>query len=101
MTEATKTLALHPDWLDGGEVTVSADNALLSNGAQSVNLVSGNAIDYGLDQYPTQWYYTTPTKIRLTLTEVQKLRAAAKKDKALKEALRKFTPHIEIEVDFP
>jgi hypothetical protein len=39
--------------------------------------------------------------IKLTLTEVEVLREAARKDKKVREVLRKFTPQIEIEVDFP
>lgn len=50
--------------------------------------------------YYVNWPVYTSGKIRLTMTEVQKLRAAAKKDAALKAVLQKFTPHIEVEVDF-
>ena len=34
------------------------------------------------------------------MSDVEKLRAAAKKDKALKKVLEKIGPHIEVEVDF-
>lgn len=55
---------------------------------------------------PTYRYYhdyswwTKIEKIRLTMTDVEKLRAAAKKDKTLKKVLEKIGPHIEVEVDF-
>ena len=39
-------------------------------------------------------------KIRLTMSDVEKLREAAKADKALKKVLAKIGPHIEVEVDF-
>lgn len=55
-------------------------------------------VTYPWNSYTYTWY---PGKVRLTLTEIEKLRAAAKKDKQIKEILSKFTNHIEIEVDFP
>ena len=57
--------------------------------------------------YPQAWgqaYGTTltyyPPRVRLTLSEIEKLRAAAKKDKALVAILGKFTGSIEVAVDF-
>jgi len=57
-----------------------------------------------------QWvypYYYQPITveahrpIKLTMTEVETLREAARLDKKLRETLRKFTHMIEVEVDFP
>ncbi len=72
--------------------------------------IANNWLDTGTTYnnwtYPTQtqpcisWYSVTPSKITLKLSEIERLRSAAKKDKALREILQKFTGHIEIEVDF-
>lgn len=105
-TQETQVVPIGPAWLDGGDI-VSVGNATASPTLTTAHLSvggSGNTIDYGQWTYPittSNWVYAHPPKIRLTLTEVQRLRKAAKKDEALKETLRKFTPHIEIEVDFP
>lgn len=50
----------------------------------------------------TYWYETkqAPRPIRLKLSEVERLRVAAKGDDDLRAVLQKFAPHIEIEVDF-
>lgn len=93
--------ALNPDWLDcypSGTVaplTVGEGTAPLTfEQTWTYPVGSSNNIGY---------YYTwpTPSKVRLTLTEVERLRDAAKDNDDLKAVLRKFTPHIEIEVDFP
>lgn len=59
--------------------------------------------DWWTPTYPSYWY-TYPTyserKIRLKLSEVERLREAARGDEGLREILQKFSPHIEIEVDF-
>jgi hypothetical protein len=49
---------------------------------------------------PYVWNVTAPVKIRLKLSEVERLREAARGDEALRATLQKFTAHIEIEVDF-
>lgn len=55
----------------------------------------------GLYYYQTIPYYTTnPPRIRLTLSEIERLRVAAKKDKALVAILGKFTDLIDVAVDF-
>lgn len=52
--------------------------------------------------YPNWYYYTTPSlaRIRLTLSEVDRLRKAAKADAKIKAILSKFTHVIELVVDF-
>ena len=52
----------------------------------------------------TDWHYSwyvPPTKITLPLSDVLLLRDRAKKDKELREVLRKIAPHLETTVDFP
>lgn len=53
---------------------------------------------------PAQWayplYITQARPITLTMAEVQRLQKAAKDDPKLKETLRKFTPLIEVTVEF-
>lgn len=48
------------------------------------------------------WYYpvTDHRPIKLGLSEVEKLRSAAKRDAKLKKILEKFTDQIEVVVDF-
>lgn len=61
---------------------------------------------YNYYQYPNYWPWVTQTitvtaqPIKLTLKEVDTLRALAKEDKKLKTILEKFTPLIEVIVDF-
>lgn len=66
----------------------------------STNTLTG---DWWTPTYPSYWY-TYPTyserRIRLKLSEVERLREVARKDEGVREILQKFSPHIEIEVDF-
>lgn len=57
----------------------------------------GNSINY----WYTPWYQTYSPSVTLTLTEVEHLRKLAKKDSKLRKTLKKFTPYIAVEVDFP
>lgn len=50
--------------------------------------------------YVTWPYNSEPSRIVLRMSEVEKLRAAAKKNPEIKKILNKFTTHIEVEVDF-
>lgn len=43
---------------------------------------------------------TEPAKIRLTFSEVEKLREIAKKDKEVARILKKFAPHVDLTIDF-
>ena len=61
---------------------------------------------YPIRQWVYPYYYQpitveTHRPIKLTMTEVETLREAARLDKKLRETLRKFTHMIEVEVDFP
>jgi phytoene dehydrogenase-like protein len=95
MKSTNQTVGLPENWLDtapqAAYVPSTTDNSLA---------VGGNLSGYWT--YPTYWgtTYVEPRKIRLKLSEVERLRMAAKEDKKLREILQKFTGHIEIEVDF-
>ena len=97
MTEGTQMMRLTNNWLDTSTETVGWSTT-------TTNVAyCGRCYGYGCTCYhwlPAQTFYVNPTKVRLTMSDVEALRAAAKRDKALREALRKFTPHIEVEVDF-
>lgn len=99
---ASNTLALAGDWLNA------------SNTVQlSSNLSGGNAAGYSSGYCVGDYWYPylqpiyRPTyvlsgqpKLRLKLSEVERLREAARGDEALRATLNKFTPYIEVEVDF-
>jgi len=103
MTATARGMAvcsLNADWLNQSR-TIAGDTI-----TNDTVYLTGNCYN------PWPWWYVQPVsypvyypvpagKIRLTLSEVDALRAAAKKDKKLREALAKFTDHIEVEVDFP
>jgi hypothetical protein len=85
-------MELKRDWL---ELKNQSDYTVGEVGA--TNCVQTNLTS----PYPA-WTYTVSTKvkIRLTLSEVDRLRKAAKDDEKLKAILSKFTPSIEVIVDF-
>lgn len=89
MTSETPTVAyLNSTWLDADVIDTTGGTACANS--------------YITYTYPwTTTYYTTPTRIRLTLSDVEHLRKCAAKDAKLKKALRKIAPYIEVEVDFP
>lgn len=82
-TNAT-TLALNANWL---EVTTN-------------NIPWNWSSDNWIYPYWTYTCFPDQRPIKLGLSEVEKLRAAAKKDKALKAILTKFTDLIAVIVDF-
>ena len=91
-------VALNDNWLNN-------DTAITATGIGDA--VAGTTTTYGSGFYTNfpyygSWYYTTTERrpIRLTMAEVQRLKAAAKRDAKLKAVLAKFTDQIEVEVDF-
>ena len=92
------TMYVQDGWLDSDTAT----SATLTIGGTYTPSSTGDW--WYTPTYPAI-YHTWPTyserKIRLTLSEVEHLRKAARKDAKLRETLRKFSPHIEVEVDFP
>lgn len=106
-------LALTAGWTDKPVTLTNSGNVAALNNA-SVNLCSmdngtftSTAIHYGYT-WGGYWYpYLAPLRaeserrpVKLSMAEVERLRVAAKKDKALRETLEKFTDHIEVIVDF-
>lgn len=100
----TQTAALKTGWLDAQPT--STPN--LSVTANAGSLLNGTATNYCYQTayWPngnTYWYYYPTVErrpIRLGLSEVEKLRSAAKRDAKLKKILEKFTDQIEVAVDF-
>jgi len=98
-------LALNSSWTDTTITPTFAHNAntaTVLNNAQSGYFVGEYWYPYYQPIYPTRTYLTVNEigRIRLTMAEVEALRVAAKRDKALKATLEKFTEHIEVIVDF-
>ena len=110
-------LALNANWTDA-PVTLTNSGNVVTLSTVATNAAAGNytssPVMYNTGWYcegywypyyrpfpPTYWTTITDRRpIRLTMAEVERLRVAAKKDKALKATLEKFTDHIEVIVDF-
>jgi hypothetical protein len=92
-----QTLAVSNNWLDG-DLTTSGVVSTITAG--STGLLQGGLTTYQC--YPSYYYWTTPAlrPIRLAMSEVERLRKAAKADEKLKAILAKFTSQIEVIVDF-
>ncbi len=87
----TQILACTSDWLDGMNTIIDS------------NYCAQPIYNYYPSYYPYYYpvYYPSPTRpIKLTLSEIEKLRKAAKDDESIKSILVKFTNLIEIEVNF-
>lgn len=96
MNAATNnTLALTSNWLQVGDQT----NATVA--ANTATIATKWNPTYTVWPYNWCYHYDGPARpIKLKLSEIEKLRAAARKDKALKAILSKFTDLIQITVDF-
>ena len=100
MNAVGTSLTLSSNWLDNS-ITPTVTNV----GNAAVFGTANTGYCYGGYWYP---YYqpglwiteTSHRPIRLTMSEVERLRVAAKKDKELRATLEKFTDHIEVVVDF-
>ena len=85
----------------------TSDTNTVNSAALTNDWLNGNVTNTSLT-YTNWWpWYSYPIyvpaerrPIRLSLPEIEKLRAAARKDKAIRGILEKFTDHIEIAVDF-
>lgn len=91
-----QVLACNQDWLQ------ASNNVALTT---TVDTLTGRALNCYPSSYYTHWYYpvyqtSLARPIKLKLSEVERLRKAARADKALKAILEKFTSQIEITVDF-
>lgn len=98
----TAIMALGDGWLDNGTATVTSGTVTIGD---STRLECGFWWPQQYEfTYPYTWIYpvvSSPARpIKLTMAEVNQLRKAAKGDKSLKAILEKFTPQIEVVVDF-
>lgn len=93
--EKATAMALKDDWLERS--CTSPFN--VTAGDYPGGSVSTDQSLWGRYWYP--WPHSYKPQISLTLTEVEHLRKLAKSDKKLRKTLQKFTPYIEVRVDFP
>jgi len=99
---SSELVALNNSWLS--DTTASGLTGGLNCVSNTLHF-SGDPYIWGNQWAPPVnygWYYTYtgPAKpIRLTMAEVDRLRAAAKRDAKLKAVLAKFTDQIEVIVD--
>lgn len=103
--DTTQTLALNDDWL-------VSDSTALVDGVQVnySNNLGYTSLSCGCHGWCTcrtvyHWWPSTHVEyrnvsIRLKMSEVDALRRRAKGDAKLRRILEKFTPHIEVVVDF-
>lgn len=103
MTTDLQSYSLTAGWLDQ---TRPKDAANDSGGTLTAG-VAVNTTAYSQNTSggwsPNDWYYqpfTAHCPIKLSMSEVEKLRQAAKRDAKLKAILEKFTDQIEVIVDF-
>jgi hypothetical protein len=101
----TQTLALGAGWTDLPVTMTNAGNFSLLNNAAGNYSGGWCHHDYWYPYYvPIHHTHTIVERdrrpIKLTLSEVERLRVVAKKDKELKATLEKFTDYIEVTVDF-
>ena len=96
-----ETTSLPTNWIECDTLrweTTTADTATITVGGTWEN--GADWTGYVYPYYHQYNWWPTIEKIRLTMSDVEKLRQAAKKDKTLKKVLNKLGPHIEVEVDF-
>ena len=92
---------LPADWLSSRKLKVQdALNGTANTSVTTGTALGGNSTSNCVTYTPQVYGYAYRYAVTLKMSEVEKLRAAAKKDKKLKEILTKFTGHIQIEVDF-
>ncbi len=97
------TLALNANWTDAPVTLTNSGNLSAFQNTSTTAAWGWQYGDYWYPYYrpfPPEFWSRQTRPIRLTMAEVERLRVAAKKDKALKETLEKFTDHIEVIVDF-
>lgn len=101
VTNAGAALSLSPNWTTAPVTLTNAGNAAALSSCANGWCANGYWYPYYTPIYSGPWIeYRDHRPIRLTMAEIEGLRVAAKKDKALRETLEKFTDHIEVVVDF-
>lgn len=93
------SLALTSNWLST-DLTPTVTNAS-NNAVFTTSTIGWTGYGYWYPYYqPLVIHHEDHRPIRLTMSEVERLRVAAKKDKELRATLEKFTDLIEVVVDF-
>lgn len=105
-----QNLGLTQDWLQDGAQSMNAMNTTSGGGGCGTTtgaiaqLTTGSTWYYPNtgNHWPNYVYFAPPSPrpIKLAMSEVDRLRKAAKADEKLKAILAKFTDQIEIVVDF-
>ncbi len=95
-----QSLAVSNEWLND-LVPDTSTHTVSSSLTVGDTFTLGNGC-YQTCVYPSYYYWTTPAPrpIKLTMSEVERLRKAARADGKLKSILAKFTDQIEVVVDF-
>ena len=96
------TLTLAADWLDTASPTTT-DTIVGDSVTTTFTTYPNTYSDSCVTVWPTYYHWCdqgTPRPIKLKMSEVEHLRQLARGNKRLKKILQKFTPQIEIEVDF-
>lgn len=94
------TLGCSNDWLNAGDYNGNYSGGYVPQSQTGYLPNVSYTIGY---PWQTYYYYTLPSEarpIKLALSEIERLRKAAKADPKLKDILQKFTSQIEITVDF-
>jgi len=102
MNTSVTTYALDADWLNEQSTDTNYVHTTMTNTWWPYDYLQPWYIQPYYDPVYNTTYVTTyvDQKIKLKLSEVERLRKAARQDKRLKTVLEKFTQLIEIEVDF-
>lgn len=97
-----QALTLTSDWLNCDYKAPAATATTLTVGNTTFGGLTGGLAGTYYPTCPTYYYWTSPAPrpIKLTMSEVDRLRKAAKADDKIKAILAKFTDQIEIVVDF-
>ena len=94
----SQLLACNAAWLETNQMTNTTYGSPYG-GSGCTGQSPWTYTNYWWPYYPV--YTTSPARpIKLKMSEVERLRKAAKDDPKLKAILNKFTEQIEIEVDF-
>lgn len=101
----THTLAVTGDWLNTNtqtQLSATAQGDFTGGTITNCVIPLGPYNPWPYYGWPSYYVsYSGPSRpIKLTLSEVERLRAAAKRDAKLKAIIAKFTECIQIEVDF-
>lgn len=97
-----ETLTVASNWLDTDQTAKWSTSDFTGDNITIECVKSNSCYQTNGYYYPYlgYWTYNYAPKIQLKLSEIEKLRKAAKEKPELKDILNKFTAHIEVIVDF-